>query len=257
MLKISLVVPIFNNAYLLEDFISETSTVLNSGFNSLELEYIIINDGSNTENSEILRKILVGNPVVRLLELTRNFGQHIALAYGFKEATGNIVVRVNPDLEDPLQVLNSMITCVVDEGFDLAKVVFRERKVRSFSILLSRIFAVLFGKISRFDVDAKEGSMRVMSRRYIDSYNQLKETKRNPQGLDSWMGFKTKKFETDRIMDPANISTYSFGMKFKLAIESMFYSSNRILNFVAVSGFATLVFSIIVLIKGSTYLYYK
>ena len=244
MARISVVLPVYNNADEVPVAISKLECeMLNLGPNHV-FEFIVVNDGSDFENSAKLRNLHQTNSSLKLFELSRNFGQHIALAFGYRHASGDAIIRINPDLEDSIISLNKMIGDVLSGSCDCAKAVFEKRKGTFGTLLLSGIYAKVIGLATNRKVSRSEGSLRVMSRRYIDSYNLMNESKRLPQGLDTWLGYTSKDYIIEHEY-MSKKSSYTFRSKMKLGIEGLFYSSNKVLNWVAVAGFLLLAVSIL------------
>jgi polyisoprenyl-phosphate glycosyltransferase len=185
--RLSLVVPIYNEESALpflraeiERFKSEVSCVI---------EVVLVNDGSSDGTLEHLVDWAATDANVKVLHLSRNFGHQIAATAGLDHATGDAVVLLDADLQDPLAVIHQMIERYC-EGYD---VVFGERESRAGESIFKRFSAWMFYRImralvyDRLNVDA--GDFCLLSKSCLDGLNEMRETHRFLRGMVAWVGY--------------------------------------------------------------------
>ncbi len=156
---------------------------------SSELELVLVNDGSSDQTLALLAEWAAHDARVRVLHLSRNFGHQIAATAGLDYATGDAVVLLDADLQDPLAVIHAMIERY-REGFD---VVYGQRLTRTGESAYKRFTAWLFYRIMRSmvykDLPPDVGDFRLISRPCLDAIKQMRETHRFLRGMVAWAGF--------------------------------------------------------------------
>jgi dolichol-phosphate mannosyltransferase len=240
-MKYSIVVPIYNDGYLAEAFCEESrrvfSGLLNTQSISEQMELIFVNDGSRNNSLQQLIDLCSRFDFVRVVDLSRNFGQHQAIACGFREAKGDIIVRSNVDMQDPLSELPKLIELIETNDVDLAVGQYAERQSPFIDKLTSGAYFALFRFLSGIDVPRHTSPLRAMSRRFINAYNQLTEKSRFPQGLDYWLGFHHALVPIEHRERADKKSSYTFTKRLKLALEGALYFSERPIQLMTVFGF--------------------
>jgi glycosyltransferase involved in cell wall biosynthesis len=234
-MKYSIVIPIYNDGYLARAMCEEVARVFSTIAGEKEL--LFINDGSANDSLETLKGLVADFSFVRVIDLSRNFGQHIALACGFREAKGEIIIRMNVDQQDPPAELPKLIAAVEQDDCDLVVGQYAERKSPLRSKITSFVYFALFRFLTGLDVPHNTSPMRVMSRRFIDAYNRLTEKSRFPQGLDIWLGFKQRYIEIEHRERIDKKSSYTFMKRLRLASDGILYFSDRPIKMVMVFGF--------------------
>jgi dolichol-phosphate mannosyltransferase len=217
------------------------------------VELIFVNDGSRDDSLVTLKDLVASYPFVRIIDLSRNFGQHIAIACGFKEARGEYIGRMNVDLQDPATEIPKLIHVIENEDVDLVVGRYEIRYSSSLNRVTARLFYLFFNWLTGQNTPQNTAPLRIMNRKFIDAYNSLNEKTRFPQGLENWLGFKHKYIFTRHQARIDNRSSYNFSRRLKLAFEGAISFSDRPLKIMVYTGFLiTLIgfgFSLTVLVK--------
>ena len=154
-----------------------------------EVELILVNDGSSDRTLVLLAEWAAADDRVRVLHLSRNFGHQIAATAGLDHATGDAVVLLDADLQDPLAVIHEMIDRYCD-GYD---VVYGQRESRAGESAYKRFTAWAFYRIMRAlvyrELPPDVGDFRLISRACLDAVSQMRETHRFLRGMVAWVGF--------------------------------------------------------------------
>ena len=172
-MKISLVVPVFNEAETIQIFYDAVRQF--EPLQHYDVEIVFINDGSLDKTGEIVKSLALTDKNIVLLDFTRNFGKESALFAGLEYATGDAVIPIDVDLQDPIEVIPLMI----EKWLAGADIVLAKRKDRSSDGRLKRTsaewFYKLHNKISSPKIEENVGDFRLMSREIVDDIKQLPE----------------------------------------------------------------------------------
>jgi dolichol-phosphate mannosyltransferase len=183
----SLVVPMYNEEAVLGPFRAAVSGFLDEL--KCPSEVIVVNDGSTDATLHQLVEWTSADPRIRVIHLSRNFGHQVAATAGLDHATGDAIVLIDADLQDPLAVIHEMIERYT-EGYD---VVYGQREARDGEPLQKRFSAWLFYRIMRAFVYRRmpvdTGDFRLLSRDCLNALNTMRETHRFLRGMVAWMGY--------------------------------------------------------------------
>jgi glycosyltransferase involved in cell wall biosynthesis len=251
-MKYSIVVPIYFDGYLARDLCDEIDAVmkeyLHKDFIKDDVELIFINDGSTNDSLSLLEKILGDFLFVKVIDLSRNFGQHSAIACGLHYAKGEVVIRMNVDMQDHPIFIPKLLNYLHANDVDLVIGQYDKRQSRLIDKITSNIYFWVFRLLTGFDVPKNSSPLRAMSRRYVDAYNKLTEQTRFPQGLDAWLGFNHGRVPIEHRERKDKKSSYTFSKRLSLAFNGILYFSDRPIKFVAEIG---IVFSLLGLLLGT------
>lgn len=188
-MKISLVVPVFNEEETIGLFYKTVREY--DALKEHDVEIVFINDGSTDATESIINALAVADPLVVPLSFTRNFGKEPALLAGLDNASGDAVIPMDVDLQDPVEVLPHLI----HKWQDGADIVLAKRSDRSVDSRLKRKsaewFYKLHNKISTPHIEENVGDFRLMSREVVDNIKQMPERNLFMKGILSWVGGKT------------------------------------------------------------------
>ncbi len=216
---VSVTVPVYNEAEGLSELHHRLTSVLKGLRKPYEIIYV--DDGSSDETESMLHAIARDDPHVRAIILSRNFGKEIAMTAGLDHSTGEFVIPIDADLQDPPELIPRMLE-IARQGYD---VVFARRKIRKGESRLKTITAELFyrfiNKISHTQIPQNTGDFRVMRRRVVNSLMTLRERKRFMKGLFSWVGFKQTEILYDRDPRYAGTTKWSFWKLWNFALEGI------------------------------------
>ncbi|MGD9968703.1 MAG: glycosyltransferase family 2 protein [Hyphomonadaceae bacterium] len=224
-MKYSVVVPIYNDGYLAEALCEEVQRVFAPMPGGMEL--LFINDGSSNDSLDILLALGSRFSFVRVIDLSRNFGQHSALACGFREAKGEIVVRMNVDMQDPPAETPKLLEVMQRDDADLVVGQYQQRRSPILNKLTAYGYYALFKFLTGLEAEQNTSALRVMSRRFIDAYNLFTEKSRFPQGLDLWLGFKQRYVPIEHRARADGKSSYTTLGRLRLALMGLLYFSDR------------------------------
>jgi glycosyltransferase involved in cell wall biosynthesis len=245
----SYIVPIYNDGYLARDFCREFATVFAQAFPETPLrevvELIFVNDGSTDSSINLLKDLLPERDFLRVIDLSRNFGQHIAISCGFSEARGTFVGRTNVDMQDPLSEIPRFIEAIQDPNIDLVIGTYDERQSRNSDKITAYFFFRFFNWLSGQTIPQNTSSLRLMSRRYIDTYNSLTEKTRFPQGIDSWLGFNHQYISIGHNERADKKSSYTWRSRLKIALDASLSFSDRPLGLIFAAGVAFMIFAVL------------
>jgi polyisoprenyl-phosphate glycosyltransferase len=217
---LSLIVPFFNEGAGVEVFHKALGPVL-AGILGYQIEIICIDDGSTDDTLDRLLALANLNPHYKVIELSRNFGKEAALTAGLDAATGQAVVAIDADLQDPPALIHQLIH-MWENGAD---VVLARRADRSTDGLIKRKTAEWFYRLHNLVADIaipqNVGDYRLMDRRVVDALKRLPERQRFMKGLFCWVGFKTVILDYDRASRAVGTSKFHGWKLWNLAIEGV------------------------------------
>ncbi|MGN6720464.1 MAG: glycosyltransferase family 2 protein, partial [Candidatus Binatia bacterium] len=186
---LSIVTPVFNETDVIELFYDRMRKALEV-LNGVTYELIFVDDGSTDGSYEKLVSFANHDPDIKIIKFSRNFGHQIAITAGIDQAKGDAVVVIDADLQDPPEIIKEFLT-KWQEGYDVVYGVRAKREGESkIKLLTAAGFYRLLRHIINLDIPIDVGDFRLMSRRVVDSFKELKERDRFVRGLVSWIGFK-------------------------------------------------------------------
>ena len=181
--------PVFNEVEVIELFYDRVHKAM-EGMDSTAYELIFVDDGSKDGSYEKLVALAKGDADTKIIKFSRNFGHQIAITAGIDLAKGDAVVVIDADLQDPPEVIKEFVA-KWQEGYDVVYGVRDKRDGESkMKLLTAAAFYRLLHRIIKLDIPVDVGDFRLMSRRVVDSFKELKEKDRFVRGLVSWIGFK-------------------------------------------------------------------
>jgi glycosyltransferase involved in cell wall biosynthesis len=241
MIRYSFVVPIYNDAYLAEEFCQNYLRAFQQYLGTLDIapkvELIFVNDGSLDDSAETLGQLPTRFRFVRVINLSRNFGQHIALSCGYRYARGHFVGMLNVDGQDPPDQIAVLLRRIENSDFDIVFGVRRRRSGSAADSLTSRFFGVVLNKLTGYEVPLNTATLRVMNRRFVDAYNSLSEVSRYLPGLESWLGFKRAYVEVTHQERRRGKSSYNFSRRLAMAADAIISFSDLPLKLTVLVGF--------------------
>ncbi|HAC6396219.1 glycosyltransferase family 2 protein [Salmonella enterica] len=218
-MKISLVVPVFNEEDTIPIFYKTVREF--EGLQQHEVEIVFINDGSSDSTEAIINALAVSDNLVVPLSFTRNFGKEPALFAGLDNATGEAIIPIDVDLQDPIEVIPHLI----DKWKAGADMVLAKRTDRSTDGRLKRKsaewFYKLHNKISNPKIEENVGDFRLMSREVVENIKQLPERNLFMKGVLSWVGGKIDVVEYARAERVAGDSKFNGWKLWNLALEGI------------------------------------
>ena len=220
MKKISVLIPCYNEEKTLPLLYPELVKLM-EGLPDYEWEIMFVNDGSADNTLHILQQLRQQDKRVNYVDLSRNFGKEVAMLAGFDYVTGDCMVIVDADLQDPPALIPEMIK-YWEEGYED---VYARRRTRGKESWLRKWLSIKFYKLlqrtSRFDVLQNVGDFRLLDRRCINALKRMRESERYTKGMFCWIGFNKKEVEFDRGDRVAGSSSWGYKQLFSLAIDGI------------------------------------
>lgn len=218
-MKISIVAPFHNEEENVDEFFNRVLPIIRAESDSIEV--VCVNDGSTDTTLAQLRRWREKEPVVRVVNLSRNFGKENALTAGLDHATGDVIIPMDSDLQDPPELIPQMIE-KWREGYD---VVYARRTVRNTDTLVKRMTAVwyyrLFNSIADRPIPDNTGDFRLMDKKVLDEVKKLGESARFMKGLFSWVGFRCTAVEYERPPRHDGKESLNFRNLWRLALDGI------------------------------------
>ena len=247
MKKISLVIPMYYEEQVAEECYRRTRNVLKS-IEEYDYEIIFINDGSKDKTLEILETIAKEDNKVKVISFSRNFGHQSAVTAGLKYATGDAIIIMDADLQDPPELIPDMLK-YWENGYD---VIYGKRKKRegesAFKLLTAKVFYETLNKLSDVEIPKDTGDFRLVDKKVVDVVNNLPEHNKFLRGLFSWVGFRQYAYEYERKERFAGKTKYPLKKMMKLAKDGIFSFSTKPLKIVGGLGIISVIISIAILI---------
>ena len=247
MKKVSVVVPMYYEEEVVEECYKRMTSIL-SQIDGYDYELICVNDGSKDKTLPLLEEIASKDIHVKVLSFSRNFGHQPAVTAGLKYTTGDAVIIIDADLQDPPELIPEMLK-LWEEGNEI---IYGKRKVRKgesvFKLFTAKMFYKTLNALSDVEIPKDTGDFRLVDRKVVDVLNSLPEHNKFLRGLWGWIGFKQIPFEYERKERFAGKTKYPLKKMLKLASDGIIGFSTKPLKLVGALGILSIVFSMIILI---------
>jgi glycosyltransferase involved in cell wall biosynthesis len=248
---LSVVVPAYNEQEVLSEFHRRLDEVLAELPMSVEIVYI--NDGSEDQTLSLLHELHQKDERVAIVDLSRNYGKEIALSAGLRQASGDAVVVIDADLQDPPELIPKLIEHW-NQGYD---VVYAQRTRREGETWLKKAtagaFYRLMQRVGHVKLPRDTGDFRLLSRRAVNALNSMDEQHRFMKGLFTWIGFRQVAVPYDRDPRYAGETKWNYWKLWNFAIEGLTSFTIAPLKFATYLGlltaFGAFVFAIYTIIK--------
>jgi dolichol-phosphate mannosyltransferase len=232
--EISVVAPVYKCGDCVAELHRQLVETLEPLVSSFEL--VLVNDGCPANSWQAVRQVAALDSRVKAINLSRNFGQHYAIAAGLHHCSGNWTVVMDCDLQDrPAEIANLYRKAL--EGHDIVYALRSERHDNWGKRMLSRGFSTVYNLLSDIQIDPRACNFSIASRPVIDAYCRLKELNRSYHLLLRWLGFDFTFISVEHGDRFAGKSAYNLQRGFLLAIESITSQSNKPLILSIKAGF--------------------
>ena len=253
MKKISIIIPAYNEEEALPALM-ERITKFADDTKDYDFEFLFVNDGSKDRTIELIKEYREKDKRVCYVDFARNFGKETAIKAGIDYATGDAVVFLDADLQDPPEIITEMIK-YWEEGYDD---VYAQRKSRKGETWMKKFTSKMYYKIlqdlTNVPIQRDTGDFRLLDRRCVNALKVMKESQRNSKSMFSWIGYKKKAIFYDRDPRVAGKTKWNYSKLINLAIDgitSFTTSPLRISTFIAIPTFLVLfVYFIYVIAKS-------
>jgi glycosyltransferase involved in cell wall biosynthesis len=244
--KLSIIVPVWNEEETVPLFLGKLNEVHANELQQFEFEFWFIDDGSTDGTLKVLDKMTMLYPDVHYISFSRNFGKEAAFYAGLQKASGEYVVVMDVDLQDPPELLPQMLRDVASGEWDA---VGTRRVSRAGEPFLRSLFSSWFYKLINVisDTHIVEGARdyRVMSRQMVEALLSMTEYNRFSKGMFTWVGFRQKYLEFENRDRVAGSTSWSFWSLFKYSIEGIVAFSQVPLAFVSFIGLMSFIGSVL------------
>ncbi len=255
MKKISIIIPAYNEEESLP-FLYERLEKLMDSITNYEFEILFINDGSKDNTLNLIKEYREKDSRISYVDFSRNFGKEIGMIAGLDYATGDAVIFMDADLQDPPELIPEMIK-YWEKGYDD---VYAQRRSRAGETFLKKFTSKMYYKVLQtltpVPIQKDTGDFRLLDRRCVNALKKLRETDRNSKSMFSWIGYKKKAVMYDRDPRVAGKTKWNYKKLVNLAIDgitSFTTSPLRISTYIAIPTFLALfVYFIYVIIKCIT-----
>lgn len=258
MKKLTIVVPCYNEEKALPFFVEEMS--IQAKNIQYDIEYLFVNDGSKDRTLTVLLdlKKKYDHLNFNIINFSRNFGKEAGMLAGLKNSTGDLVVMMDADMQDPPSLLPKMIEIIENNDVDSVATYRVTRKgeppIRSF---FARKFYAIINKISEIDIVDGSRDYRLMTRRMVDAILDMSEYHRFSKGIFVWVGFSTQYLEYENVERVAGETKWSFWKLLMYAIEGIVAFTTVPLRLSTLVGLfmsmVTLAYMVFVFIKALLY----
>lgn len=201
----------------------------------LSHEVVFVNDGSNPATSDALRRVAIQIDNVKLIELSRNFGQQAAITAGLDHADGLAVVNIDSDLQDPPELIPEMVR-LWRQGYEVVYAQRSTRRDRLTKRLSAFLFYRLLGLVSSVKIPFDSGDYRLIDRKVVQALRALPEKTRFLRGMVPWLGFKQIGIPIDRGAREVGASAYTLRKLLQLAADGLLAFSVAPLYLIPVIG---------------------
>jgi glycosyltransferase involved in cell wall biosynthesis len=252
--KVSIVTPFYNEQQGIEAFYVALSNVIGSAsLKDTLFEVVCVDDGSSDLTLERLIELTLKDERFQVVELSRNFGKEAALTAGIDVATGDAVVPIDADLQDPPELIERLI----EEWMRGAEVVLARRSDRDTDSYLKRTTAAMFYRVhnllSATKIPENVGDFRLLDRVAVEALKQMPEHHRFMKGMFAWVGYKTTTIDYVRQPRSAGSSKFSGFRLWNFALEGITSFSTvplRLWSYIgAFCAFITFLYAVATLFK--------
>ncbi|MEI6852700.1 MAG: glycosyltransferase family 2 protein [Bacteroidota bacterium] len=245
-MDLSIVIPVFNE----EQNIPELYQRLKAVVDDLEVshEIIFIDDGSIDDSLDMIIQLSQKDSGVKYIELSRNFGQQIAVSAGLDFINGNRTVIIDADLQDPPELIKDLYL-KMNDGLNVVYAKRRKRKGESYSKkITARMFYRILKRITSVEIPLDTGDFRIVDKKVVKALRSMKENTKFLRGQISWAGFKQGFVEYDRDERKGGRTGYSYGSMMRFAKDGITSFSDFPLKLVTYIGFLVAIIAFVVMI---------
>ncbi len=216
---LSVVVPVYNEAAVLQEFHSRICQAMDA--TGCPWELIYVDDGSSDDSAAILEAFRESDPRLAIIELSRNFGKEVALSAGLDHARGDAVIIIDADLQDPPALIADFLR-EWRAGYDVVYGQRTDRRGESrLKIFTAKWFYYTINRLSEVEIPRDAGDFRLLSRRAVEALKSMPERHRYMKGLYAWIGFPQKAIPYVRQPRQAGTTKWNYRRLWNFAIEGI------------------------------------
>jgi glycosyltransferase involved in cell wall biosynthesis len=244
-ITLSVVIPAFNERGNVAEVHARLTDIVAQLGEPCEL--LFVDDGSTDDTADVVRSLPEGNPAVRLVSLSRNFGHQTAITAGIDLSVGDAVVIMDGDLQHPPETVLEMVRlwrAGADVVYGVRSEVDAERYLKRRS---AELFYRFLDRMTDIAVPVNAADFRLLDRRVVDALGSMREDDRYLRGMIAWLGFRQTQVEFERPARQSGESKYTFARMRRLATDALIGFSNRPLQLATNVGF---LFSLLAVVAG-------
>jgi dolichol-phosphate mannosyltransferase len=234
---------VFNNESTLDALCSRLHATLDGG----DYEVLLINDGSQDGSLAALKRLASANGRLRVISLSRNFGQHPAIAAALDHASGDVVVLMDADLEDQPEQIPALVRALDEGSCDIVYTTKSGEATEGMRGLTSDFYHAIFSRIVGVSLPRNLGTFRVFTRKVLDALRQFPERHVLYGPLMFFIGFQYLIVPAERGTRPGR-SSYTFAKRLRMAVNSLVTYSDLPPKFFAIVG---LLMAVLPLVYGA------
>lgn len=235
--ELSVIIPIYNEEENIAALYDRLRSVLDPMHLAGGYEFIFINDGSRDQSFALIQTLAMRDERVRFIDFSRNFGHQIAVTAGLDRASGEAVVIIDADLQDPPELIPLLLE-KLRTGYE---VVYAKRRSRQGESAAKKFTAKLFYRIlagiTHISIPVDTGDFRIISRKVVEALRRMPEQNKFIRGQISWIGYRQTYVEYDRAERAGGATGYTYRKMIRLALDGITAFSDVPLKVATVSGF--------------------
>ncbi len=242
MKKITIIIPAYNEEESLPHLYERLEKLMDS-VKKYQFEILFVNDGSKDNTIELIKEYREKDDRICYVDFSRNFGKEIAMIAGLDYATGDCVIFMDADLQDPPELIPELVK-YWEEGYDD---VYAKRNSRKGETWLKKFTSKMYYKILQYltnvPIQKDTGDFRLLDRRCVNALKKMRESQRNSKSMFSWIGYKKKEVLYDRDPRVAGRTKWNYKKLVDLAIDgitSFTTSPLRISTYISIPTFILL-----------------
>ena len=242
MKKISIIIPAYNEEESLPILYERLSKLMDN-MKEYNFEILFVNDGSKDKTIEIIKNMREKDNRICYVDFARNFGKEIAMIAGLDYATGDCVIFMDADLQDPPELVPELVK-YWEQGYDDVYAKRRSRKGETWlKKFTSKMYYRVLQHVTKVEIQEDTGDFRLLDKRCVNALKKLRESQRNTKSMFSWIGYKKKEVLYDRDPRVAGSTKWNYVKLMDLAIDgitSLTTSPLRLSTFIAIPTFIVL-----------------
>ena len=242
MKKVTIIIPAYNEEASLPFLYERIEKLINS-IDNYEFEILFVNDGSKDKTIELIKEYREKDSRISYVDFARNFGKETAMIAGIDYATGDCVIFMDADLQDPPELIPEMLK-YWEEGYDDVYAQRRSRKGETWlKKFTSKMYYRVLQSLTNVEIQKDTGDFRLLDKRCVNALRKMRESQRCSKSMFSWIGYKKKAIVYDRDPRIAGKTKWNYGKLINLAIDgitSLTTSPLRISTYIAIPTFVAL-----------------
>jgi len=234
-MKLSIIIPIYNEEDNIHELYKRLTSSLNKDFINFEYEIIFVDDGSNDNSFELLKNLHHQDKNIKIIQLSRNFGQHIAIAAGIDSAVGDYTILMDGDLQESPEDIIKLYNKIKD-GYNVVIGVRANRQDSLSKKIFSHIFFKIINTLSTINMIPNQTTLRIFDRKVLEALQRIREINQTNGAFLAWLGFKQTVCPVAHSKRIKGKTKYNFWRGLRFAIDTIISFSNKPLIYISLLG---------------------